>query len=213
MTKPSSEKKEPFWNDDRKANLKKMWEDRVPRTKIAEFFGVTNNAIAGITDRMNLRRAHPNNGSAVAAAKKAAVNRKRLKDALKKAQAAKKQAVPQEAPKVETPVQAAPESPQPPIKAVETVKAVKPATPAKDEVVSLNPKSWVRRRVGECAYPIKETVVPIGWTPADQKSCCNETEEGQLYCDGHRKIMFEKPLPRGSRKKFVQMSPGSRRIG
>jgi hypothetical protein len=183
------------WTLDREIELRKLWEKRIPKAELAKIFGVTENAISGKTHRMGLRRERVGGVSGQNAITKA--RRQQQKNESKRRQkekAAQKERLAQkdlaEKALANTPAKADQSS-------VPTAAA--PVAPPRPVIISKDAKPWTKR-VGskECAYPIDD-VKPQGWRPADTKSCCNPTDDGQRYCRAHIELMFLPPQARRSR--------------
>jgi hypothetical protein len=70
-------------------------------------------------------------------------------------------------------------------------KALPDFKPLLHEVVT-EPKPWLERKFGECAYP-------VAGDGAGLMSCCGPVWEARAYCRAHAEVMFRKPRTEAQR--------------
>ena len=157
-----------FWNDDRVADLKRLWVDEnLSGTQIAAALGLKDrNAVMGKIHRLGLTRKN------AAASGEAAPNPVSVKsDAVAAVAAHEPQAAPCEPP---PPIQEAPPSPPP-----TPEPAVEPDALAGHPVMQLKERS--------CRWPIGDPQKP------DFRFCCAERLGSFPYCAEHAEISYMAP--------------------
>jgi GcrA cell cycle regulator len=169
------------WTDERVADLKKMWQDGLPASAIANRLGgVTRNAVIGKCHRLKLRRF---DGELVRQFNSRRSNAARPSSSRAMGARVFGKALPDG------------DSNKSAERAAEG-KAIVAAVEADRTVLSPDARPWEERERGQCAWPIGET--------GAIKSCCNPVpdDSARPYCAGHARIMGGRPVDPKSLEKL-----------
>jgi GcrA cell cycle regulator len=168
------------WTDERVAELKKMWQDGLSASAIANRLGgVTRNAVIGKCHRLKLRRFDP---EGVRQLNSRRSNAARFKPKTSKAMGARVFGM------------ALPDDGSSSAKKAAEGKAIVAAVEADRTVLSPDARPWEERERGQCAWPIGET--------GAIQSCCNPVAPDRGYCAGHARIMGGRPVDPKSLEKL-----------
>lgn len=170
------------WTDERVELLKKMWAAGLSASQVAKTLGgITRNSVIGKVHRMKLPgRAKPS--KPVVAARAARIARA------------------PRPPRVERPKLVIAGNGA--VLQVAKAPAPRVSTLEAQPLPGVDPKPWLERAFGECAFV-------VGGDGADALSCCAKVKSGTPYCAPHNKIMYAPRPPskaKGEKRWFDQVA-------